>query len=195
VWGATADPHALAEALSMDRGQELLTGPERTAAAATILQQQWQFLQQLEDVMREQYVLQQVAAARLSSDPSQSSEWNDLAETVQLTDAQCQELVAQAAGWDEEWNALQTVQTSLHALRDNHWLWKEGCATITDQFLQILHKNQISKYLLWTDHNAETIEQDLDGVHAVPTVPDAPVFQFGIDSNPNELLEDEKAAV
>lgn len=199
-WGTgDDDAAALAEALSMDRGQQLLSPEERQQAATDILSQQLQFIQQLEDLMQEQYVLYEIARLRVRTGGSEAEqqkltevEWDDLAEMLQLTDTQCQQLVHESTSWEDEWNALQTVKLSLQAMRDNHWLWNEGCTALTDQFLQILHKNQISKFLVWTDHNAEMIDE-LDSVHAKHTVADSPIFQFGIDSNPNELLEDEKA--
>lgn len=190
-WGATNSAAALAEALSMDRGQQKLTAAERCQAATDILQQQLVFLQQLEDLMQEQYVLQQMAACTVSGD-TENGEWKDLQDTLQLSPEQCHQLVQQSAGWEDEWNALQTVKASLHAMKENDWLWNEGCSSITDQFMAILHNNQVSKFLLWADHNAETIEE-LDGVHAVNAVQDSPVFQFGVDSNPNDLIEDDKA--
>lgn len=189
-WGASNSALALAEALSMDRGQQKLTAAERCEAATDILSQQLQFLQQLEDLMQEQYVLQQMATCTLNG-KGENSEWKDLQETLQLSPEQCHQLIQQSAGWEDEWNALQTVKASLQAMKDNNWLWNEGCSSIADQFLSILHNNQISKFLLWADHNAETIEE-LDAVHAVNAVADAPIFQFGVDSNPNEMLEDEK---
>jgi hypothetical protein len=191
-WGSSAgaDPAALLEALSMDRGQQQLTAIERTETANGILHQQLAFLQQLEDVMQEHHILFEVARATANGTLDQS-EWADVGNSLQLSMEQCQSLLQQSAGWDEEWHALQTIKTSLLALKENKWLWNEGCAAITDQFLAILHKNQISKFLFWADHNAEAIEE-LDAVHAVDQVTDSPIFQFGIDNNPNELLDDEK---
>ena len=206
-WGTTSSSSTtsgvqsatvLAEALSMDRGQQKLSVEERHQAATDILQQQLQFLQQLEDLMQEQFVLQQVAALTLSggsssSEADQTKEWKDLQETLQLSPDQCQQIIDQSTGWESEWQALQTVKSSIVAMRDNNWLWNEGCASITDQFMAILHSNQISKLLLWADHNAETIEE-LDSVHAMNVVPDTPVFQFGMDNNPNEYLDEERMA-
>jgi hypothetical protein len=178
------------EALSMDRGQQQLSAIERTETANGILNQQLAFLQQLEDIMQEHHVLFAVARATANG-TLETSEWADVGASLQLSPDQCQSLLQQAAGWDEEWHALQTIKTSLLALKENKWLWNEGCAAITDQFLAILHKNQITKFLLWADHNAEAIEE-LDAVHAVDQVTDSPIFQFGVDNNPNELLDDEK---
>jgi hypothetical protein len=144
-------------------------------------------------------VLQQMAACSLnqnnsngtSSSTESTNEWQDLQDLLQLSPEQCQALVQNSAGWQDEWNALQTVKSSLQAMKENNWLWNEGCLAITDSFLSILHKNQVSKFLLWTDHNAETIEE-LDGVHAVDMVPDGPLFSFGVDASPHDLLDEEK---
>jgi hypothetical protein len=201
-WGCTNSSNTtgvqsalvLAEALSMDRGQQKLSVSERKIAATDILQQQLQFLQQLEDLMQEQYVLQQVAQSTVNGDDRSSNEWKDLQDTLQLSHEQCQQIIEQSSGWDNEWQALQTVKASLVAMKDNNWLWNEGCAGITDQFMSILHSNQITKLLLWADHNAEAIEE-LDSVHAINTIPDTPIFQFGMDSNANELADDERVAV
>jgi hypothetical protein len=202
-WGCTNSSHTtgvqsatvLAEALSMDRGQQKLTSVERNQAATDILQQQLQFIQQLEDLMQEQYVLQQVAQLTLNGDVDGTNwnEWKDLKDIMQLSPDQCQKIINQHAGWDNEWQALQTVKSSLIAMKDNNWLWNEGCASITDQFMSILHSNQISKLLLWADHNSEAIEE-LDSVHAMNIVSDTPIFQFGMDNNPTEYLDDERMA-
>jgi hypothetical protein len=183
-WGSLkSSSAALAEALSMDRGQQKLSVTERHQAATDILQQQLQFIEQLEELMQEQFVLHQVAQATLQG--SSDHEWKDLQETLQLSPDQCQQIMDQSTGWQEEWNSLQTVKTSLQAMKENNWLWNEGCSAITDQFLSILHSNQIS----------EAIEE-LDGLHAIPVVADAPVFQFGMDNNPNAAadgMDEEKA--
>jgi bZIP transcription factor len=202
-WGCTNHSNAtgvqsatvLAEALSMDRGQQKLSSEERNQAAMDILQQQLQFIQQLEDLMQEQYVLQQVAQLTLNGnvDGNNWNEWKDLQDTLQLSPDQCQKIIEQHSVWDSEWQALQTVKSSLIAMKDNNWLWNEGCASITDQFMSILHSNQISKLLLWADHNSETIEE-LDSVHAMNIVSDTPIFQFGMDNNPSEYLDDERMA-
>jgi len=55
---------------------------------------------------------------------------------------------------------------------------------ITQQFMSILNTGQMSKFLLWTDHNAEAIDQ-LDYVNAPPassTPAQSPTFVFGTDN-------------
>lgn len=166
----------------MDRGQQVLTAEERKQAATDILEQQLQYIEMLEEVMQEQYIL-----IHLNDSP----ELADLKEVLQLSESQLQQLSTSASGWEEEWNALQTVKASLRAMKENNFLWNEGCMAIADDFMQILHKNQVSKFLLWADHNVEAIDE-LDGVNAPGNVPEGPLFSFGVNSNPDSLLEEEK---
>ena len=85
-------------------------------------------------------------------------------------------------GLDKEVEALETVSASLQAMIENEWLVNDGVQNITDQFTSILHKNQLSKFLLWTDANAESIDQ-LDHVQVQP-LQGAPVFTFGVETTP-----------
>lgn len=181
-WGAQDNASALTEALSMDRGQQTLTLEQRKETTIGILKQQLEFVEMLEELMAEQYVLHHLR---------ETEEFNDLNEALQLTDEQYEQLEAAKAGWEEEWAALQTVKTSLVTLRDNNWLWNENVNQITEQFMSILHKNQVSKFLLWTDHNSEAID-DLDIVHAAPTTAEGPVFHFGAENHPESIVDDEK---
>ena len=83
---------------------------------------------------------------------------------------------------EHEIKAVQAIDDSLKALQENEWLLNEGVSSISNQFMSILHPNQVSKFLLWTDANAEAMEQ-LDYCHAPPAgAPPAamPVFCFGI---------------
>jgi hypothetical protein len=182
-WGAQDNASALTEALSMDRGQQVLDRTSRQQAAHDILEQQLQLMDQLQDMMHEQYLLQQLAS-------SNSAEFDDLKAALQLSDEQVQQLSAQQSGWAEEWAALQTVKASLQAMKENDWLSNEGCSNAAEAFLAILHKNQVSKFLLWADHNAEAIDE-LDSVNASNDVPAGPVFGFGVESNADGMLGDE----
>lgn len=191
-WGQQDHPKALAEALSMDRGQQVLSAEQRKQAAKDILQQQLQYLDMLQDVMQEQYVLYQVVKAGREGSAEQKQELDDLRQSLQLTHEQENQLLETAAGWDDEWEALQLVKASMLAMKDNEWLWNEGCTKVADEFMGLLHKNQISKFLLWADHNVEAIDQ-LDGVNAPESVPEGPVFHFGVNSNPEGILEEERS--
>ncbi|GAX23319.1 hypothetical protein FisN_27Lh093 [Fistulifera solaris] len=176
VWGHPESDGALLEALSMERGQQELSGKQRHQAAIEIVQQQVEFLQMLQEIMQEQYILYQVAA------PTQN-EWQELSQLLQLSAEQKEALQAQATGWHEEYQALQTVVESLQAMQDNHWLWNNGVAEIAEQFMQILHKNQVSKFLSWADHNWDALDE-LDFTSAPSKM--GPVFQFGVDSMPTD---------
>jgi hypothetical protein len=181
-WGAQDNASALAEALSMDRGQQVLETPQRQQIARDILQQQLQMVQMLEDIMTEQYVLYQL---------KDSTEFDDLKQELQLSQSQLEQLSMGQVGWEDEWAALQTLKSSLTAMHENTWLWNEGVTSVTDQFLAIFHKNQISKFLLWTDHNSEAID-DLDGLYPPNGVPSGPVFSFGVDSHPEGSIDEDK---
>lgn len=175
----------------MDRGQQVLTAEQRKQAATDILRQQLQYLDMLQDVMQEQYVLYQLVKSSRDGDAEKRDELEDLRQALQLTREQEDQLLEAGAGWEEEWQALQLVKASLQAMKDNDWLWNEGCNKVADDFMSLLHKNQISKFLLWADHNVEAIDQ-LDGVNAPANVPEGPVFHFGVNSNPEGILEEER---
>jgi hypothetical protein len=117
---------------------------------------------------------------------------HEIVRELQLTPEQMQQLGAAREGWDEEYAALQTVKKSLEAMITSSWLWNEGATAVAEEFTGILHKNQVSKFLLWADANAEAIDE-LDGVNAPPGVPQGPVFAFGVNNNPDSLLDDETA--
>lgn len=182
-WGSQDEPTALLESLGMDRGQQVLDTAERKQASHDLLQQQLQMVDMLEGIMAEQYALYQAA--------SSANGMEDLKAELQLSEEQCRELQESAAGWEEEWSALQTLKSSLEALKENDWLWNDDVTSVAEQFMAILHKNQISKFLLWTDHNSEAIDE-LDGVHAPPTIPGGPIFSFGVDSHPEGAMGDDK---
>ena len=56
----------------------------------------------------------------------------------------------------------------------------EGVDEVASQFTSILNPSQLSKFLLWTDHNADAIEK-LDYVNVGVGVENGPVFEFGVD--------------
>lgn len=189
--GDVTSAAALIEALSMDRGQQPLTEPERRQAAVDLLDQQLEFLAMLEEELLEQSVLYRLNEHR------EDDAFKELHDVLQLSDEQYAMLAEASVGWDDEWHAVQTLQSSLRAMRDSDWLWSAGAHSIVHEFVSILGPNQLSKFLLWTDHNSDAID-DLDGVNAAPsstsgeTTPDycgGPIFQFGVSSNPDSLLD------
>lgn len=181
-WGLQDDSGALIEALSLDRGQQHLTVEERRLASFDILDQQLRFVEMLEDCMREQYVLFHLTR--------ETGELSDLKDALRLSPEQCTRLADSASGWEDDWSALQTVKSSLEAMRNSGWLLSESGNSVVEGFLSIFHKTQISKLLLWSDHNCDSID-DLDFVHASfdPNPASGPVFQFGISNNPDCLLD------
>lgn len=195
-WGASDNASALAEALSMDRGQQIMSDADRKQAAKDILEQQLSFLGQLEQVMEEQFFLCQYATGFFKQNDTgdgnvdNEDNFSDLKEILHLTPEQQQQLAGQASGWEEEYKALQTVKVALTEMKENDWLWNEDCNAVSSEFLNILHKNQVNKFLLWCDHNQDAIDE-LDCISAPEGIPQGPVFSFGVESNPEGLLEED----
>jgi hypothetical protein len=184
-WGKDDDHNTLLEALGMERGQQAIGPEQRTEIIRDILKQQMEQVELLRQAQVEQECLALVANMEENGDDELCCE---LQELLQLTDIQKAELRESSKGLDQEVQALETVAASLRAMQENDWLLNEGAQKITDQFTSILHKNQQSKFLLWTDANAEAIDQ-LDYVQVQP-LQSAPIFSFGVESAP--IDDDEK---
>lgn len=179
-WGKDDDHKALLEALGMERGQQAIAPEQRTEIIQGILQQQMQQIQLLRQAQMEQEFL-----ALVASEGSEDDEMaRELQEILQLSDDQKSQLCQSSQGLDKEVEALETVAASLQAMHDNEWLVNDGVHKMTDQFTSILHKNQQSKFLLWTDANAEAIDQ-LDHVQVQP-LQSAPIFTFGVETGPTD---------
>lgn len=182
-WGKADDHTALLEALGMERGQQAIQPEQRTSIIKDILNQQMQHVELLRQAQMEQECLAMLASGTAADDELA----RELQDVLQLTDEQNRELQVSSQGLEGEIEALETVAASLKAMQENDWLVNEGVQSITDQFTTILHKNQLSKFLLWTDANQEAIDQ-LDHVQVQP-LQAAPVFTFGVETTPGE--EDE----
>ena len=107
----------------------------------------------------------------------------ELEELLCLTDEQRAGLLKANEGAEEDRRAVDTLDACLEAIEANSWLLNEGVEQVTDRFMSILNPAQTSKFLLWTDHNAEAIDQ-LDYVRAPPAdAPPAsgPMFYFGVE--------------
>jgi len=114
------------------------------------------------------------------STDSLATELDDL---LQLTPEQKANLVKATEGIEEERRAVDIVDTSLTALLSNSWLMNEGAEECTKEFTSILNTSQMSKFMLWADHNSEAIDE-LDYVNAplASLQPDqSPVFVFGME--------------
>jgi hypothetical protein len=186
-WGQDDDHKVLLDALGMERGQQAIGPEQRTEIVEDILKQQMKQVELLRQAQMEQECL--VMVANLVQGGGEGDELAlELQEILQLSEAQKADLRGSSRGLEKEVEALETVSASLRAMQENDWLLNEGVQKITDQFTSILHKNQQSKLLLWTDANAEAIDQ-LDHVQVQP-LQSAPTFAFGVELAP--LDDDER---
>ncbi|CAB9504331.1 bZIP transcription factor [Seminavis robusta] len=179
---------SLLEALCMDRGQQVISSEQRAQQCQDILEQQLQQMELLRQVQFEQQLLAQVAGENKDEDPELAEMAQELDSILNLTDDQKSQLQETSKGLDDEMTALDTVFSSLVMMKENEWLLNQGVQDITDQLTSILHKNQMSKFLLWADANVEAIDQ-LDHVHAAPKTaphPHGPIFTFGVETTPME---------
>lgn len=180
---------SLLEALCMDRGQQVISSEQRAQQCQDILEQQLQQMELLRQVQFEQQLL--AAASRgehKDEDPDLAEMAEELNQVLGLSGDQKTKLQEGSKGLDEEMTALDTVFSSLVMMKENEWLLNQGVQDITDQLTSILHKNQMSKFLLWADANVEAID-NLDHVHAAPKAddhPQGPLFVFGVETTPME---------
>lgn len=175
-WGKGHSHEALLEALGMERGQEALSLEQRQELVKEILQQQRDQLAYLREAQLEQQVLKEF----VSSESNQENElWQELDSVLQLSPEQKSALANATSGLDEEVEAMETLELSLEALKGR--LSNDGIHALTNQFMGIFHANQVQKFLLWADANAEAIDQ-LDYCHAGGQNPQtSPIFSFGMD--------------
>lgn len=190
-WGVGADSEALLEALSMDRGQQQIDKGKRTELIESILSQQREQVRNLMDCQLENMVLGWISqhgnVDDHKQDPKLKEELDELAaelnSVLNLSPEQKMELKSASVDMEEEQKAIEIIYTSLTALMSNAWLMNSGIEDCTEQFNSILNPTQMSKFLLWADHNSEAIDQ-LDYVNAPPANAEpnsSPTFVFGID--------------
>ena len=182
-WGIGQSHEALLEALSMERGQQEITDSQRTELIQQILKQQ---LAQVEFI-REEQMEQQVLKELVENPDSELS--RELEQVLQLTPDQKGEISKSLQGLDQEVEAMETLGQCIEAIHSTNWLFNEEVAAITKQFTSILHANQVSKFLLWTDTNAEAMDT-LDYCNAPPSEAPpqtAPLFIFGMDEHQNAI--------
>jgi hypothetical protein len=160
-WGAGHSHHALLE---------------RTSLIQEILQQQRTQLEQLREVQMEQVVLKELLLQDNDNHHhhTSQSQWQDLEAILELSQEQKSSLSAALQGLEDDVAAMETLHTALSVSLEN-----PNLETLTSSFMNIFHANQISKFLLWTDANAEAIDQ-LDYCHAGPPQ-SHPMFSFGMD--------------
>jgi len=126
----------------------------------------------------------------------------ELEELLCLSTEQKHQLVQATQGAEQEREAIRTVHTCLDAMHNSDWLLNKEVEETTSNFTSILNSGQMSKFLQWTDHNADSIDQ-LDYVRVAPETFNGghdqgrsssseqhPTFVFGTDDCPQSLLGD-----
>mmetsp|Transcript_27056 Transcript_27056/g.55232 ORF Transcript_27056/g.55232 Transcript_27056/m.55232 type:complete len:550 (+) Transcript_27056:122-1771(+) len=206
-WGSSnpdSNNHdALIEALSMERGQQPLTPEKRSELIQSIIIQQREQVANLMECQLENWILSMLAESELGKDEngknSQSNnvkseddnvldpvdqELNELTaelqSVLQLSPDQLTRIQQSSRGCEREVQDLFTVDNCLESILSNQWLLDEGVDEVAGQFTSILNTSQLSKFLLWSDHNADAIEK-LDYVNVGNGSEQGPVFEFGID--------------
>lgn len=163
----------------MERGQQELSNDERINLIQEIVDQQRKQVEFLRETQREQEVL-----LSLVENPEDELSM-ELQSLLNLTDGQKEDIRHACRGLEKEVEAMETFIQCLDAMKDKSWLWNEGVSQISKQFTSILHANQLSKFLIWTDTNAEALDT-LQYCHAPPSQAPpagAPVFVFGMDDH------------
>jgi len=178
-WGKPGNhPDALIEALGMDRGQQPLTKAQRQEQIVSILNQQIAQVQYIQQAQLELRMLQKVVDGDKDDEMTK-----ELAALLQLTDEQKHQL--STIGNKNDSKSMDTVLHCLHLLNSNQWLQNNNSEDMAlEPLLHILHPGgQVSKFLLWTDANADAISQ-LDHVfcnNGNNGNGNSPVFVFGMD--------------
>eukprot|EP00956_Cyclotella_meneghiniana_P041701 scaffold236107_cov74-Cyclotella_meneghiniana.AAC.1 len=180
---------ALIEALSMERGQQLLTPQSRRTLIQSIVTQQKSQVDNLLQCQLENWMLSCLANNNNNNDDEEMNQLtSELASILQLTPQQKADISKQTTDILQDISDLRTISSCLDAILQNEWLLDSGVDEIASQFTSILNPSQISKFLLWTDHNAESIDKldyvnlnDVVGVGNEKDISDAPVFEFGVD--------------
>lgn len=166
----------------MERGQQPLTPQNRRELIQAIVTQQKEQVENLMDCQLENWMLSCLSTTSENTEDELMKELTDeLSNLLQLTPSQLDQISNASTGCIREIQDLNTISSCLNSILSNEWLLDEGVDEIASQFTGILNPNQLSKFLLWTDHNAEAIEK-LDYVNVgVGGLESGPVFEFGVD--------------
>ena len=178
-WGVHSSHEALLEALSMDRGQQVITEAQRNQLIQDILKQQLDQVAFIREAQQEQQILR-----ALVENPDDELA-RELQGVLQLSEEQKVEISKAAQGLDQEMEAMETLIQCLEAMQSTNWLWNEGVSSIASQFTSIMHPNQLSKFLIWADSNTEALDS-LDYCNSPPSQAppsSAPIFVFGMDDH------------
>jgi hypothetical protein len=195
-WGgndmSANDHEVLIEALSMERGQQPLTPDGRRELIRSILNQQREQVANLLECQMENWLLCSLArpddAGGGEGGVHQNDEMaqiaNELKSLLDLNPNQISLIEQCSGGISDEVGDLFKVDDCLNSIQSNSWLLDEGVDEVANQFTSVLNQTQLSKFLLWCDHNAESIER-LDYVNALGggggVVDGGPPFEFGVD--------------
>jgi len=193
-WGsATSDHEALIEALSMERGQQPLTSSKRRELVQSIVNQQSEQVANLLDNQLENWILLALGESggtavesdgpgttKSSHEEELSKATSELQSLLQLTPQQLELIKNSSQGCAHEIQDLFTVENCLKSIHSNQWLLDEGVDGVAAQYTSVLNPAQLSKFLLWSDHNAYQIEK-LNCVNVLAGVESEPVFEFGFD--------------
>ena len=181
-WSTDDNNHdALIEALSMERGQQPLTPESRRELIQSIVAQQKEQVDNLLECQLENWILSSLASKETDEKNEELDELtNELQSILELTPQQLADIKQASTGCMREIQDLNTVSSCLDAIISNEWLLDSGVDEMASQFTGILNPAQLSKFLLWTDHNSDAIEK-LDYVNVGVGVENGPVFEFGVD--------------
>ena len=200
-WGAGIDHEQLVDALSMERGNQPLDAEQRRELIQSLVLQQKEMAENLLEEQLENWLLAEMVGGNLSAADARSAmsgsdadELNrltsELDSVLRLTPDQKSRIQQSSTGCVEEVNALFTVVDCLDRIHKNEWLLDTGVDDVAGQFTSILNPAQLSKFLLWADHNKDQIDQ-LDYLNVPPGGPASePIFEFGIDEGLHEAVGD-----
>ena len=173
----------LKDALMLDRGSTVLTAEERGEALRRILE--WE-RDHVDDLARHNSKAMLLRGAAGGAEESESEErkliYKEVADLLGMEKGQ-KDKVASAVGPGalDASRALAGLNLTLTALLSTPCLQSPGCDVVAARFLKILNKQQVQKFLVWADGNAEGI----DGVDYVRAGGRGGTFYFG-DEQPEE---------
>lgn len=106
---------------------------------------------------------------------------SELKSLLNLSPEQISQIEQCSQGCLHEVQDLFTIDDCLQSIHTNQWLLDEGVDEVASQMTSMLNQTQLSKFLSWSDHNAEAIEK-LDYINVRGgEEKNAPLFEFGVD--------------
>jgi hypothetical protein len=108
---------------------------------------------------------------------------SELQSLLDLGPKQLAQIERCSRGCIHEVRDLFTVNDCLQSIHSNKWLLDEEVEDVAGQLTGILNQTQLSKFLLWSDHNAESNER-INYVNAIGGGGSWPLFKFGVNEGP-----------